>query len=798
MRIAVVAPSPVPFGIGGAENLFWGLQRYLNQETMHQCELIKLPSYEENFWEIVNSYRAFSDLDLSYFDCIISGKYPAWMVRHQHHICYMLHRLRGLYDTYHLFQLAEKCVADDSYTSQLLDWMELQLSESVSEKVLLSEFFEKILSLRSRYSSDSLFQFPGPFARTVIHFLDDIALSPKNICKYASISQTVKRRSGYFPLGQDVSVLHPPSNNEGFHCGEDDYLFTVSRLDNSKRVSLIIDSMKYVESNIPLLIAGTGPDENHLKELSQGDDRIHFLGFIKDREAINLYSNALAVPYVPYEEDYGLVTIEAMMSSKPVLTMRDSGGPNEFVIDGETGFSVEKKVEALAERINYLCAHRNEAREMGEKGRRLVQDISWESVASGLLDREPSAHFGIVNRKRPKVTVCTTFPIYPPRGGGQARVFHLYRYLARWWDIDIISLTGMADTPFTGNIAPGLREIRVPKSKEFEAKEQEISEAIGWIPATDIAMLQLSSLLPEYSKELHISALEADAVVASHPYAINVIQKSMSEKPLWFEAQDVEYDLKSKILGHSKTATELLNEIKGGEERCWRDAAVTYACSSEDLARLKKLYGATTSLLIEVPNGASIEDVQFTTLHDRRENKWIVLKKEDKIALFIGSWHPPNLEAIEHIIGFAESMPEVFFLVIGSSGLAFGGRDLPPNLGLFGMVDDETKNVVLTLADVAINPMTSGSGTNLKMLEYFAAGVPVISTEFGARGLACEHLRELILAEMDSFVQKMREYFVLTETQKEPMITRAYELVMEKYNWESIATRMYEMVSGLM
>lgn len=100
MKIAIVAPSPVPFTIGGAENLLWGLLDYINQQTNYQAELIKLPSRESCFAEIVASYDEFSRLDLSYFDCVISTKYPSWMVQHDYHICYMLHRLRGLYDTY--------------------------------------------------------------------------------------------------------------------------------------------------------------------------------------------------------------------------------------------------------------------------------------------------------------------------------------------------------------------------------------------------------------------------------------------------------------------------------------------------------------------------------------------------------------------------------------------------------------------------------------------------------------------------------------------------------------------------
>ena len=44
-------------------------------------------------------------------------------------------------------------------------------------------------------------------------------------------------------------------------------------------------------------------------------------------------------------------------------------------------------------------------------------------------------------------------------------------------------------------------------------------------------------------------------------------------------------------------------------------------------------------------------------------------------------------------------------------------------------------NLPIVILDLAINPVTTGSGTNLKMLDYMAAGVPVLSTPHGARGL---------------------------------------------------------------
>ena len=65
MKIALVGPSPVPYAAGGTENLLWGLCETINKCTKHQAELIKLPSRELSFWELIESYYAYYKLDLS-------------------------------------------------------------------------------------------------------------------------------------------------------------------------------------------------------------------------------------------------------------------------------------------------------------------------------------------------------------------------------------------------------------------------------------------------------------------------------------------------------------------------------------------------------------------------------------------------------------------------------------------------------------------------------------------------------------------------------------------------------------
>jgi glycosyltransferase involved in cell wall biosynthesis len=143
-------------------------------------------------------------------------------------------------------------------------------------------------------------------------------------------------------------------------------------------------------------------------------------------------------------------------------------------------------------------------------------------------------------------------------------------------------------------------------------------------------------------------------------------------------------------------------------------------CSNEDGVKLQELYGVNSERIIEVPNGVDLELVAYTSHEELR-----ALKKElslDRVSsvLFMGSWHGPNLDAEKGIFKIAERLPDCNFIVVGSVGSAFQGEEKPANVGFMGVVDEQTKQTILSIIDLAINPLMSGSGTNLKMLEYVA------------------------------------------------------------------------------
>jgi len=384
-----VAPCPVPYAIGGAENLWRGLQDHLNERTPHQAEIIKLPTREFAFWDLVDSYRAFAELDLEGFDVVVTGKYPAWMVEHPRHVCWMLHPLRGLYETYVFFDLPEVPSDPPADVRALLELLEAR----PGDRSALGEVFERLDALRRAGLPAELTAFPGPLIRVLVHWFDGVALHPDRVARHGAISATVRDRPGYFPDGVEVFVAHPPTSapvaaarRRGRLPWRRDggYLFTVSRLDHAKRIELLIEAMRHVDAGVELRIAGTGPHEERLRELAAGDPRVRFCGRVPGEELGRLYAGARAVGFVPYDEDFGYVTLEAMLTGCPVVTVSDAGGARELVSDGETGLVVDPAPEAVAGALERLWRDPAAARRMGEAARRRAQQVSWDPVVAEL------------------------------------------------------------------------------------------------------------------------------------------------------------------------------------------------------------------------------------------------------------------------------------------------------------------------------------------------------------------------------------------------------------------------------
>jgi glycosyltransferase involved in cell wall biosynthesis len=379
-----------------------------------------------------------------------------------------------------------------------------------------------------------------------------------------------------------------------------------------------------------------------------------------------------------------------------------------------------------------------------------------------------------------KLTVATTFGISPALGGGQKRVLGLYSALARLGvEVDVVALVAEGERGGARDLAPGLREITVPATPEHAGAQYELQRRAG-VPVADLAVALHHELTPAFGEALAASSADAAAVVACHPYGQPAIAAACSA-PLIYEAQDVEADLKAAMY-----ADQALNAaVREVEAACCAAADHVIVCAHEDGTRLAELYGLPSERAVVVPNGVDPDVVRFVDPTERAGHRARLGLDGTFQALFLGSWHEPNIVAVRDILTAAEEIPDARFLILGSAGRPFA--DAPPNVDVCGVVDSGFVRDVLAFADAALNPMRFGSGTNLKMLDYALAGVPLVSSSCGARGLGFEPGGHYLAAEPEELARALAALRREDPATIAARVTAAHGRVRDHFAWPAIA-----------
>ncbi|WP_199621680.1 glycosyltransferase family 4 protein [Paenibacillus alkalitolerans] len=346
MRIAI-ATVRVPFEYGGAEFLAENLKNQLI-ERGHEPDIVTIPFKWNTAESLTNSIRMAKMVELSEskgkrIELVIALKFPMYYANHENKVLWLLHQHREAYE-------------------------------------LWGTGFHGMDTLKNG----------GRLRKLIMN--DDSKYIPE--CrKVYTISKTVSGRLKKYNGIDSTPLYHPPFGKERFHHAETgDYIFCPSRLEQLKRQQILIESLRYTKTPVKVLLAGTGKKEYIeqiaiLVETHGLSDRVHLLGWVPETQKISLYANALAVYYGPFQEDYGYVTLEAFLAGKPVITLIDSGGPLEFVRDGENGFVLESDPQVVAEKLDYLYENKPKAESMGMNGMSLIKsiDLNWDCVIDRLL-----------------------------------------------------------------------------------------------------------------------------------------------------------------------------------------------------------------------------------------------------------------------------------------------------------------------------------------------------------------------------------------------------------------------------
>jgi len=339
----VVCEAQVPFVEGGAELHVRSLIAQLRARG-YAVERVALPFKWYPKDEILAHAAAWRLLDLSEsngrpIDLVIGTKFPSYFARHDRKVAWLIHQYRAAY---------ELCGTEFSDFDHL----------------------EGDVGLRAR--------------------LLDLDTAMLGECRkvFTNAANTAGRLRKFNGLPAEA-LYHPPHLADQLAPGAyGDYVLAVGRLETVKRAHLLIEAMVHVDRPIELRLAGDGTQRANLEALAGRigvSDRVRFLGAVDDRALLALYADALAVAYVPFDEDFGYVTLEGFLARKPVITALDSGGPLEFVVDGVNGAVVPARPEAIAAAINRYAGARGTASSHGDSGWTRARQITWDGVIEKLV-----------------------------------------------------------------------------------------------------------------------------------------------------------------------------------------------------------------------------------------------------------------------------------------------------------------------------------------------------------------------------------------------------------------------------
>ena len=389
--------------------------------------------------------------------------------------------------------------------------------------------------------------------------------------------------------------------------------------------------------------------------------------------------------------------------------------------------------------------------------------------------------------KRPQITLAAPFAVFPPHDIKSRRLFHLYLHLAQNFNIEIISLANANQEYYSGTIAPGLTEIRMPKSVKHQEAEIALVQKLQ-ANVADATLMQLYSLSPNYLKLLKKSTKQADFILTYQPYLLPAIQE-VSNKPIWYEANGIEGDLKKDILPANAIGMEFLESIYKLENQVCRISDLIITASQEDASFIANMEEIERNKVIYIPHGIDSARLNFTPYETRLKTKEKLGLEKSFLAIFTGTGHPHNADEARSILNIASKFQDINFLLLGDLGVSFEARLTPPNVTFIPSLDSPTKALIFSLADVALNPVKMNSESQSIMMEYFCHGVPVISTSLGAEFLGINHQKHCLIGDIWRFPELLSVCRQENIINKKARLENVRKYIQHNFEWPEISNK---------
>jgi glycosyltransferase involved in cell wall biosynthesis len=405
------------------------------------------------------------------------------------------------------------------------------------------------------------------------------------------------------------------------------------------------------------------------------------------------------------------------------------------------------------------------------------------------------------------LSIAVTLP-YPPLNGRDLRNWENICGLS---NIGRVGVFGLSPANYIDAIPPTTVEFwRRPTDPYLSQKELMAARAWPLDPTGHPSSVYSEGVAREIKGI--IAKFDPQVVVIEGLWLYRYIEVvKQFDVPVVLDCHNVEAALYQEFANNSHgddLPARLVREVLPARTRLIEQKAVAsvdqiWVCSEEDAALMKRLHGTSTPIHV-VSNGVNVDSYAGAAGRCRHS---VPSTHQGKTLIFPAAfkWEPNTVAASFLIHEFFPRLAKVF----PDCQLLLAGRE--PSAEMINAAERDARIVVtgevsdirpyLAAAKAMVVPLFQGGGTRFKILEAFAAGVPVISTAKGAEGLAVENGKHLLFAETaDEFVAAVGRLWTDTNLGNR-LAAHGLELVTESYSLpaviQQIAQAVYQLVRPL-
>ena len=158
------------------------------------------------------------------------------------------------------------------------------------------------------------------------------------------------------------------------------------RLSKEKGIDVLLDTAKRLSPEYNLLILGTGPEEEKIRNISNSKTNVHYLGYQSKQNTISLIRGSDLLIQPSIIEGISSTILEAMGCETCIIASNVGGNP-ELIENNKTGVLVEpNNTEELVEKISYLLLENEKRSAMAANGLKAVVKYDWKEVGKLYLD----------------------------------------------------------------------------------------------------------------------------------------------------------------------------------------------------------------------------------------------------------------------------------------------------------------------------------------------------------------------------------------------------------------------------